>query len=89
MKQAQVTVKNEYGLHARPSSLMANLASQYKSEIKIIKDDSEVNCKSIMNLLLLAAGKGTVLLVVVEGEDEESALAAIKELIEVRKFDED
>jgi phosphocarrier protein len=89
MKEMKVTVKNEYGLHARPSSLMANIASQFNSEIKIIKDENEVNCKSIMNLLLLAAGKGTVLKIVAHGEDEDQALEAIRELVEVRKFDED
>lgn len=89
MKEIEVIVKNEYGLHARPSSLMANTASQFKSEIKVIKDDNEVNCKSIMNLLLLAAGKGTNLKIIAEGEDEDLAIVAIQELIEVRKFDED
>ncbi len=89
MKEITVTIKNEYGLHARPSSLLATLANNFKSEIKVIKDGTEVNCKSIMNLLLLAAGKGTVLKIVADGEDEEKALEAIKELIEVTKFDED
>jgi len=69
--------------------LLATLASNFKSDIKIIKDGIEVNCKSIMNLLLLAAGKGTVLKIVADGEDEEEALKAIRELIEVSKFDED
>ena len=68
---------------------MANLASQYKSDIKVIKDESEVNCKSIMNLLLLAAGKGVDLTIVAEGEDEDKAVDALKHLVEVRKFDED
>ncbi|MCX7820841.1 MAG: HPr family phosphocarrier protein [Brevinematales bacterium] len=89
MKEINVTIQNEYGLHARPSSLLATLASNFKSDIKIIKDGIEVNCKSIMNLLLLAAGKGTVLRIVADGEDEEEALKAIRELIEVSKFDED
>jgi len=89
MKKIKVAVKNEYGLHARPSSLMANLASQFKSDIKVIKDDNEVNCKSIMNLLLLAAGKGVVLTIVADGEDEDEALKALRELVEIRKFDED
>ncbi len=89
MKEIKVTVKNEYGLHARPSSLMANTASQYNSEIKVIKDDSEVNCKSIMNLLLLAAGKGTILRIIANGEDEIEAINAIRDLVEIRKFDED
>jgi len=89
MKEVIVTIQNEYGLHARPASLLASLASSFKSEIKIVKDGVEVNCKSIMNLLLLAAGKGTVLKVVAEGEDEQEAINAIRELIEVAKFDED
>ncbi len=89
MKEIKVQIKNEYGLHARPSSLMANLASQFKSEIKVIKEDSEVNCKSIMNLLLLAAGKGVTLSIIADGEDEDKALTALKELVEIRKFDED
>ncbi len=89
MKQSQLTIKNEFGLHARPSSLMANTASQFQSEIRVKKDESEVNCKSIMNLLLLAAGKGTVLTVTADGPDEAAALEAIRELVEVRKFDED
>jgi len=89
MKEITVIIKNEYGLHARPSSLLASLSSNFKSEIKIIKDGIEVNCKSIMNLLLLAAGKGTSLRIVADGEDEDEALNAIRELIEVKKFDED
>lgn len=89
MKEIKVEIKNEYGLHARPSSLMANLASQFKSDIKVVKEDSEVNCKSIMNLLLLAAGKGVVLSIIAVGEDEEKALEALRDLIEIRKFDED
>ena len=89
MKEIKVVIKNEYGLHARPSSLMANTASQFKSEIKVIKDDNEVNGKSIMNLLLLAAGKGSALRITAEGADEELAIVAMHELIEVRKFDED
>ena len=60
-----------------------------KIEIKIIKDESEVNCKSIMNLLLLAAGQGSEMRIIAEGEDEEQALEALRQLVEVRKFDED
>lgn len=89
MKEIELTIKNEFGLHARPASLLANTASQYESEIKIIKDGNEVNAKSIMNLLLLAAGKGTVLTVTANGPDEEKALSTIEVLIEERKFDED
>jgi phosphocarrier protein len=89
MKVIEVCIKNEYGLHARPASLLANTASQFQSNITIIKDEKEVNAKSIMNLLLLAAGKDTVLKLSADGPDEDGALSAIKELIEVRKFDEE
>jgi phosphocarrier protein len=89
MKVIEVVIRNEYGLHARPSSLLANLASQFKCDIRLVKEEKEVNVKSIMNLLLLAAGKDTKLRVIAEGADEEQALSAIRDLIEVRKFDED
>ncbi|NPU99821.1 MAG: HPr family phosphocarrier protein [Brevinematales bacterium] len=88
MKQVSVTISNEYGLHARPASLLANTASQFTSEIRIIKEGKEVNAKSIMNLLLLAAGKDTVIIVSADGSDESDALEAIRFLIEERKFDE-
>jgi phosphocarrier protein len=88
MKRISVTISNEYGLHARPASLLANTASQYTSEIRIIKEGKEVNAKSIMNLLLLAAGKGTIIDVTAEGTDDNDALEAIRFLIEERKFDE-
>ena len=89
MKELVLKIKNEYGLHARPSSMLANLAGQFQSNIRLIKDEKEVNAKSIMNLLLLAAGKDTMLKFVAEGPDEDAALSAIRNLIEVRKFDED
>ncbi len=89
MKEVELKILNEYGLHARPASLLANIASQYTCEIKVVKDESEVNAKSIMNLLLLAAGKDTTIKVVADGPDEDAAIVALKELIEVRKFDED
>ena len=89
MKEIKVLIKNEFGLHARPASLLANTASRFKSDVKIIKDGSEVNAKSIMNLLLLAAAKGSELSISADGEDEDQALEALRELIEERKFDED
>ena len=89
MKQIEVTIMNEYGLHARPASLLANLASQYKCEIHIVKEGKEVNAKSIMNLLLLAAAKDSVIALVAEGPDADAALEALRELIEVKKFNEE
>ena len=89
MKEIEIIIKNEYGLHARPASMLANCANQYKSEILINKDGKEVNAKSIMNLLLLAAGKDTVLMLSANGPDEEDALSALEDLIVKRKFDEE
>lgn len=88
MKEIVVTIQNEYGLHARPASLLANTAGQFQCDIQLVKDGNEVNAKSIMNLLLLAAEKGTELTLRADGDDEEAALDALKNLIEVRRFDE-
>ncbi len=89
MKEIEITIQNEYGLHARPASLLANMASQFECDITIIKEGKEVNAKSIMNLLLLAAGKDTVIRISAEGKDEAAAIKALRELIVDRKFDEE
>lgn len=89
MKVIEVTIKNEFGLHARPASLLANMSNEYNSDITIVIDEKEVNAKSVMNLLLLAAGKDTIMKISADGDDEDIALEALKNLIEIRKFDED
>ncbi len=89
MKEIEITIQNEYGLHARPASLLANMASQFECDITIIKDGKQVNAKSIMNLLLLAAGKDTRIKISANGSDEDEAVKALNELIVIRKFDED
>ena len=81
----KVTVLNKYGLHARPSSCLAQAANHYLSNIVIRKDDMEVNCKSVMGLMMLAAECGTEMEMFVEGPDEEMAAKEITELFE-RKF---
>ncbi len=81
----KVTVLNKYGLHARPSSCLAQTATHYQSEITLRKDDMEVNCKSIMGLMMLAAECGTEIEMIVEGPDEETAARELKQLFE-RKF---
>lgn len=88
MIKKEIVVKNEEGLHARPSGILANAAMKFESEIKIIKDGYEVNAKSIMGLLSLAAGKGTRLIVVIDGRDENEAIGEIERLFE-SKFDEE
>ena len=80
-------ILNEFGLHARSASALANLANKFMSDIKISKSGMEVNGKSIMGILMLAAPKGSVITVSAIGEDAEAAVAAIGSLIE-KKFGE-
>ncbi len=82
------TIKNKLGLHARAASLLVKTTNQYKSDIFISKEGQEVNGKSIMGILILAAGKGTEIVIKAKGEDSESALDALGDLID-RYFDEE
>ncbi|NLK62895.1 MAG: HPr family phosphocarrier protein [Fusobacteria bacterium] len=88
MKSIEVEIKNKAGLHARPSALFVQVASQFESEIIIMCDNEEVNGKSIMGLMLLAAEQGRVLTIKANGSDAEEALEALKHLVEVSKFNE-
>jgi phosphocarrier protein HPr len=80
-------ILNELGLHARAASALANLASKFRSEISILKDGIEVNGKSIMGILMLAAPRGSVITVSAEGDDANEALKAIEDLVR-RRFGE-
>ncbi|KGG80642.1 phosphocarrier protein HPr [Caloranaerobacter azorensis H53214] len=82
MYTAEVELKNETGLHARPASIFVKEASKYTSDIKIIKNGKEYNAKSIMGILSLGAGKGDKLTITAEGEDEKQAIQALKALVE-------
>jgi phosphocarrier protein len=84
----ELTVINRLGLHARPSAMFVKTASRFKCEVWVEKDGERVNGKSIMGLMMLAAGQGTKLLITCEGADGDKALAEIEEIIR-RKFDED
>ena len=84
----ELTIINKLGLHARPSAKFVKAANQFKCEVWVEKDGERVNGKSIMGLMMLAAGQGSKLLVTCEGADGEKALAEIEEIIR-RKFDED
>jgi phosphocarrier protein len=88
MQDKTLTVKNKLGLHARPAALLVQTASRFKSKIKIIKDDQEVDGKSIMGLMTLAACSGSPLRILVDGVDENDALTALEQLFESR-FGED
>jgi len=77
----EFTIVNKLGLHARASALLVKTASRYKSDIRIEREDIEVNGKSIMGIMMLAAAKDTVIQVKIGGEDEVDAMQALGELI--------
>ena len=82
-----VEIKNKLGLHARAAAKLVHTAARFRSSIKIKKGDEEVDGKSILGILLLAAGRGSVITLKADGEDERDALDSIEKLIEA-KFDE-
>lgn len=90
-KQIELIVKieNSLGIHARPASMLVQLASQFASEIAIEKDGEEVNGKSLMGVLMLSAGQGSRLKITIVGHDAEEAREAFVDLVVNRKFDED
>jgi len=75
-------IKNRLGLHARAAAQLVQTANRFLSEVTLVKEDVEVNGKSIMGILLLAAPRGTDISVTVAGSDEEQAMLTIAELIE-------
>ena len=83
----EVEIKNELGLHARPATLLVQLALKFDSEVILKKDEEEVNGKSMMGILMLAAGFGTRLELIVTGDDAKEAMTAIVNLINAN-FDE-
>ena len=84
----EIEILNKLGLHARPCAKFVKLANTFRSEVWVSKDDDTVNGKSIMGLMMLAAGIGSRLTITCDGADAEKALEAIEQLI-LSKFDED
>ena len=78
------TVLNELGLHARPSAMFVKTASRFKSDVSVEKNGEVVNGKSIMGLMMLAAGKGTTLKITAVGADAREAISAIEEIFQKR-----
>ncbi|HEY9069100.1 MAG TPA: HPr family phosphocarrier protein [Candidatus Ozemobacteraceae bacterium] len=89
MKRKEVEIKNKFGLHARPASLLVKLASTFDSEVQLVKDDTEVNAKSILGVMMLAAGPGHTVTIIADGHDEEAAVEAIRALIDSRFGEEE
>jgi len=77
----EFTISNKLGLHARPAAQFVRLANQFECEIWVEKDSEQVNGKSIMGLMMLAAGHGSKILVTAEGNESKEAMAAVEELI--------
>lgn len=88
MIERELTVSNRLGLHARATAKLVQLLSSYKSNVTLIAKGREVNAKSIMGVMLLAAGQGTQVKLRVDGEDEGTACDAVAALFD-RRFDED
>ena len=87
MRLENVTIINRLGLHARAAAQLLRLANTFKSDITLVKGEQKANAKTIMELLMLAATKGTKLIIHAEGPDEDAAIKAILELIN-NKFNE-
>jgi phosphocarrier protein len=81
MPVTELTIPNEDGLHARPAAKFVKLASRFACEVWVEKDDEEINGKSIMGLMMLAAAQGSVIKVSAEGTDAEAALEHLSKLV--------
>ncbi len=88
MAKKDFTILNKLGIHARPAAQFVKTANRFKADIFVEKDGEEVDGKSIMGLMMLAAGHGSVIAVSADGEDADAALEALGDLI-TRKFEED
>ena len=86
--EKEITIVNRLGLHARPAALFVRHASRYRAEVWVAKEGEEVNGKSIMGLMMLAAGQGSKLRIRCDGPDADKAMAELEELINAR-FHED
>lgn len=78
----EVTVTNQAGIHTRPASMIVRTASKFDADVFIQKDHYEINGKSVIGVMTLAAEQGATLTLVVEGDDEEAAVEALVELFE-------
>ena len=82
MVEAQLVIRNQLGLHARACAMFVKTAARFRSQVFVSRDDLEVNGKSIMGVMMLAAEEGATIKVRAEGEDERQALGALEALVE-------
>lgn len=81
-------IKNKLGLHARPAALLAQTTSKFESRISLVKDGQEIDCKSILGIMMMAVEYGADIDIVIEGSDEKDALVKIEELINKKFYEE-
>jgi phosphocarrier protein HPr len=86
-KSIELVVQNKMGIHARPAAMIVRIANKYAADVTVEKDDEQVNGKSIMGLMMLAAGKGSKLTISATGDDADVMLGELANLFE-RKFEE-
>ena len=86
--EKEITILNRLGLHARPAAMFVRVATRYRAEIWVDKEGEQVNGKSIMGLMMLAAGQGSKLHIRAEGSDAAEAVRDLEALIKTR-FNED
>lgn len=84
----ELTISNKLGIHARPAAVFVKTANRFASEILVEKDGEKINGKSIMGLMMLAAGPGSKLILHVRGDDAHQAIEELEALV-ARKFDEE
>ena len=82
MKETELLIRNQLGLHARACALFVKTAARFQAEVTVSRDDLEVNGKSIMGVMMLAAEEGSSICVRAEGADEEAAISALKDLVD-------
>ncbi|HDL19226.1 MAG TPA: HPr family phosphocarrier protein [Bacteroidetes bacterium] len=88
MTEGKVIVKNKLGIHARPAALLVRTAAKFSSDIFLTQNSMEINCKSIMNVMGMAAEPGSEITITASGEDEKEAVQKLIELFD-NKFEED
>ena len=86
--EKEITIINRLGLHARPAAMFVRISSRYRSEVWVEKEGERINGKSIMGLMMLAAGQGSKLTIRCEGPDADKAMEELEELIR-KKFNEE
>jgi len=86
--EKEITIINRLGLHARPAAMFVRIATRYRSEVWVEKEGERINGKSIMGLMMLAAGQGSKLTILCEGADADKVMEELEDLIR-KKFNED